>query len=82
MSDQLRIPPDILAKAFHSLYRVNVPQPRAERAYRRWRKRLAAAPCKYGRDAIMAVQCNCEGCIEKLCFLYFDQVLKRFGVPI
>ena len=65
--------------AILTLTRYRVPRPRAVRAYRRWRAGEPAEPCVYGKEQAIAVDCHCEGCIQKLCFLFFDQVAKRFG---
>ena len=74
------IPSGIVARSFTALYRVGVPLHRAERAYKRWRAGRPHEPCKYGREQAYAIECKCEGCIETLCFLYFDHVAARFGV--
>jgi hypothetical protein len=74
------IPPDIIGKAMHALYRVRVPRAKAERAWKSWRAGGPLTPCKYGKEQAIAADCTCEGCIEKLCWFYFDQVSTKFGV--
>ena len=80
MTGRPSIPTGMVAAALTALYRVGVPLHRSERAYKRWRAGRAAERCRYGTDQALAVECKCEGCIESLCFLYFDQVAARFGV--
>jgi hypothetical protein len=76
-----RVPRLVVAKAIGVLGKFNVSHALRERAYRRWRAGHPAEPCVYGKEQPIAVDCNCEGCIEKLCFFYFDQMATAFGGP-
>ena len=82
MPGRLAIPPDIVSKMFQSLYQVRVPFAVSDRAYKRWKHGRPATPCRFGsmKQQARALDCTCEGCIEKLCYLYFDQVVAKFGV--
>lgn len=42
--------------------------------FRKWRAAASAAECIWGDDRALAIDCTCPGCLERLCFLYFDQV--------
>ena len=55
---------------------------RVERAYLRWCRRAKPAPCKFGREQAIAIECRCEGCVEALCHFYFDQVAQKFAADL
>lgn len=78
---RLHINRTVLVEAYRALYRAGIPFAVSERAYRRWWRGLHAEMCRFGvKDAKFAVDCMCPGCVEKLCFFYFDQVRRKFGV--
>ncbi len=52
------------------------------RAYRKWREEVGAEGCRYESEQAIAVDCTCVGCIERLCFVYFDQVAAKFQAPL
>lgn len=45
-------------------------------AYQKWQHSASAEPCRYGREAPVALECRCRGCTERLCFLMFDQATQ------
>lgn len=75
-----KIAPDIKHNAIEALVGVRVSRQAATRAWGRWRNAYPAERCKFGAEQAIAVDCDCPGCIEKLCFLYFDQVATTFGL--
>lgn len=51
-------------------------------AYKKWTSGARPEGCKYGHEQGIAHDCTCVGCIESLCFLFFDQVAAKFAAPI
>lgn len=52
----------------------------AERAYERWRYEAPVRPCVHGPDSPLATDCECHGCMQRICFIVLDAMANRFPV--
>ena len=50
--------------------------------YSRWTEFTRLPPCKYGKEQLLAIDCNCDGCRATRLYNYFDQVARRFAMAI
>jgi hypothetical protein len=76
------IPPLLLWPAIEAARGQGVKRQVAVTAYLKWQHGADAEGCKYGIEQGVALDCTCVGCIERLCFVYFDQVAAKFNAPL
>lgn len=70
------LPARLREESLRALYRQGLRWNVVESAFAKWSAHAGADPCRYGKEGPIALDCRCPGCIDRLCFLYFDQVLQ------
>jgi hypothetical protein len=67
--------------AFRAIYRRSgLPMQQIEDAYERWEAGVSPLPCKFGPvEQRKAFECRCPGCMQALCFTFFDMTAATFG---
>ena len=75
-----RLPASIEADALTALLARGLTRSFVTLAYAKWKQHERADECRFGKERPIAVDCNCPGCHEVLCFVFFDQALKQFGM--
>ena len=74
-----RLPASIEAEALTALLARGLTRSFVTLAYAKWKQHARAEACRFGKERPIAIDCNCPGCHEVLCFLYFDNVAKTFA---
>lgn len=54
-----------------------IPRTIAMEAYAAWQAGRRIPDCRYGKEAPIAVDCDCRGHRFAMCYWYFDQVKKE-----
>lgn len=72
---------DLIATAFYVVQeRTGKSRWFVNATYRKWKAGAAVVACVYGKEKPIAIDCVCDGCIESLCYLFFDTVQNKVAL--
>lgn len=79
MTTPREIPRPLLPACYDALCEHSkLPRTAVHVAYQKWQRSAPPDPCRYGAEKPIALECTCRGCVESLCFFFFDQVANKF----
>lgn len=72
---------EVLAKQVFTALNGNgrVPGPVIRHAYEKWCLHQPAQPCRYLHEHAIAIDCECQGHLEQMCYFFFDEVVKKLN---